>query len=250
MKKRTLILPLISMGLAVLLCCFYLFFISTYGIVCSEKNASNDFMNPNRFAYTILQAQLRYAPAEYKADYYEHLLHIYCHPDAKFDFVDSTDALALYESYFAFLEEQEAAYETDAEYAYWAPSLFTERTFTDSAGIAHTVRSDDDLYVFYFQALYQNGERAKAKAGYDAYFDRTDNLLTYRYFLTYLLSQNNLPQEDGDWARARTERLLEAIRREQADYLASGIEDRYSPYYMDSYVETAIYDLTRLLEQG
>lgn len=253
MKKRTLILPLIAIGLAMLLCCVYLFFISTYGILYSEGSFSDGFLKPNRFAYTMLRVQLRYVSEEYAADYYEHLLKIYYNPNAQLDFVDSADARTAYESYFALLEKQKAADETstdDIYYTYRAPNLFTERTFTDSTDTVHIFRSDNNLYVFYLQTLYRDGACETAKEAYDAYFDQTDNLLTYRYFLTDLLSQNDLPQADRDWAIVRARQLLEAIRQAQADYLAGNSDGRFSPYDTNSRVEAAIYDLTLCLENA
>ncbi len=245
MRKRTIVLPLISIFLAVLLCVGYGVFVSSYGIQRLENGYTGGTFTPNKTAFHLLKLQLKFVPDSYKETYYEHLLAVYYRPDTQFDYVDTAEAPAVYEAYFAY----EKAYR---EKVYDMPypmrhSLFSEKNFTDDSGKIHTVRSDDDLYTQYFCILYDNGRRNEAKQAFEAYFSQTDNHLTYRYFLTYLFAKDNLPAEDRQWAEEQAKHLIATIQAEDAAFHEQSVYDSYSPYYIKGRADIAIYDLERYI---
>lgn len=147
----------------------------------------------------------------------------------------------MFEAYFAY--KQQPSSDTESAEQYTTLSPFRLKDFYDDGGNLHTIRSDDDLFMMYFQSLYANGDREHAKQAYTEYFHLTDNHMTYRYFLTYLLRDKNTPAEDRLWAEEQAAALIRVIREEEAAYLENPALFPDSPYQIHGHAQIAVQDL-------
>lgn len=236
MTKRSLIAPILSILLAITFSAGYLLLLTPSGVYKTEYNTSGKLC-PNKTAFRLLQLQVKIVPDACKGAYYEHLLEVYYRPGAEFTYVNPNEAPAVYEAYF----ENQRTVPADR---YTAPT-FPKKEFTDDGNHTFSPRSDDDWFVMYCRALYAAGDREHAKQLYINDFDRTNNHMYYRYFITGLLQDSHTPPEDIEWAKAQIDPLIAAIRAEEAAYRSNPSDTSPSAYQFAHYVETAIYDLER-----
>lgn len=236
MTKRSLIVPIVSIALAVMFTLGYLFLLTPSGIYKTEYKTDGKLC-PNETAFRLLQMQLKIVPNVCKNEYYEHLLDVYYRPGTEFTYVDKKDAPAVFEAYF------ENRHMLSSDYC-TVPS-FPKKEFTDDNNQTFSPRSDDDWFVLYCQGLYAAGERERAKQLYIDHFDSAENHMYYRYFIVGLLQDRDTPPEDVQWAKAQIDSLITAIQTEEAAYQNNPSDYPGSPYRFEHYAKTAIYDLER-----
>ena len=75
MTKRSLIVPIVSIALAVMFTLGYLFLLTPSGIYKTEYKTDGKLC-PNETAFRLLQMQLKIVPNVCKNEYYEHLLDV------------------------------------------------------------------------------------------------------------------------------------------------------------------------------